>query len=77
MDYTENIKTWTRASLEEHIGLRMAGGRTARRKTRVMLRLVWPATVFHTPAACALSLGHHQNLKHCWHHGTRHTCKVS
>ena len=23
------------------------------------------------------SLGHHQNLTHCWHHGTRHTCKVS
>ena len=21
------------------------------------------------------SLGHHQNLKHCWHHGTRHTSK--
>ena len=23
------------------------------------------------------SLGHHQNLTYCWHHGTRHTCKVS
>ena len=23
------------------------------------------------------SLGHDQNLTHCWHHGTRHTCKVS
>ena len=22
------------------------------------------------------SVGHHQNLTHCWHHGTRHTCKV-
>ena len=22
-------------------------------------------------------LGDHQNLTHCWHHGTRHTCKVS
>ena len=42
---------------------------------------------FHTPAACVKqqrktffkrflnligSLGHHQNLTHCWHHGTRH-----
>ena len=23
------------------------------------------------------SLGHHQNLIPCWHHDTRHTCKVS
>ena len=23
------------------------------------------------------SLGHHQHLTHCWHHGTRHTYKVS
>ena len=24
-----------------------------------------------------VSLGHHPNLTHYWHHGTRHTCKVS
>ena len=23
------------------------------------------------------SLGYHKNLTRCWHHGTRHTCKVS
>ena len=23
------------------------------------------------------SMGHQQNLTHCWHHGTRHTCTVS
>ena len=23
------------------------------------------------------SLGHHKNLTHCWHHGTRHTWKIS